>query len=305
MKVTVGVCITTHNRCEDLARTLAQLTRLEPCPNEIIVTADGCTDGTAEWLRLEYPRVRLIVHEQPLGSVASRNEMAAQCVSDVFLSVDDDSYPVETNFIARVSDIFEKNPKLAVASFPQRTDEFPETLTSCSFGPPQLVGSYANSSAAVRRSVFHELGGYPGFFFHAYEEPDFALRCVCAGWQVRLETSLTVRHHYSGAQRSELRMHHRHSRNELWSVLMRCPAPQIFAVALFRIVRQFGYASRRGFTWVLREPIWWFHCLRGVPHCLALRRPLPWNRYRAWMRLAREPTASESEWAAQFAETPR
>jgi hypothetical protein len=95
-------------------------------------------------------------------------------------------------------------------------------------------------------------------------------------------------------------MHHTHARNELWSVLLRCPAPQLFAVAVFRLARQFGYAWQHGWHWVVREPAWWWAALRGIPHCLACRQPLPWPQYRAWMALARQPIYSEAEWNAKF-----
>jgi GT2 family glycosyltransferase len=295
-----GVCITTHNRREELARTLAQLRLLDPQPDEVLVCADGCHDGTVELVRAEHPAVRLIVHEKAQGSIPSRNELAAVCTSELFLSIDDDSYPLEADFVARVREMFAARPRLAIASFPQRTDEFPETLKMTDFGPSCFVGSYANSGAVLRRSAFEELGGYPDFFFHAYEEPDLALRCAVAGWQVRYETSLTIRHHFTGTQRNEMRTHQRHARNEFWSVLMRCPFPQCVGVAAFRVVRQLGYARKRGFDWVLHEPKWWGSALGGLGKCISARKALPWGRYRAWMGMVRTPIATEEEWVGRF-----
>ncbi len=218
----------------------------------------------------------------------------------MFLSLDDDSYPLESDCITRLRALFETRPRLAVASFPQRSDEFPESLTATDLGPSQFVGSYANSGAAIRRSVFEQLGGYPDYFFHAYEEPDFALRCVGAGWEVWHEASITIRHHFTGAQRNEIRTHQQHARNEFLSILVRCPAPYFLGVALFRIARQFGYARKRGLGWVLREPIWWHNALLGISRCWWDRKPLRWKKYRAWMELVRHPIASEEEWIAQF-----
>jgi GT2 family glycosyltransferase len=304
MSPTVAVCITTHNRRDELARTLASLHQLTPPPDEILVAADGCHDGTLELLREKYPQVRTLVHERALGSIPSRNELAATCRSDIFLSLDDDSYPLEPDFVTRLRALFAARPQLAVATFPQRSDEFPESLTATDFGPSQFVGSYVNSGAAIRRSVFESLRGYPDFFFHAYEEPDFALRCVAAGWQVWCESSLTIRHHFTGTQRNEVRTHHRHARNEFWSVLLRCPAPQLIGVALFRIVRQFGYAWKRGIDWAIREPAWWLAALPGISRCLRDRQPLAWAKYRAWMEIVRTPLASEKEWTARFGTPP-
>jgi GT2 family glycosyltransferase len=300
MSLRVAICITTHNRRAELDRTLTQIAGLTPPPDEVIIVADGCTDGTAEFVRERRPDAKLIIHEQGRGSIPSRNEMAQATGCDIFLSLDDDSYPIEPDAIARIRELFAQNARLAVAAFPQRTDEFPETLTATDFGSAKFVGSYANSSAAIRTAVFKTLGGYPDFFFHAYEEPDFALRCVNAGWQVRFEPCVTVRHHFTTLQRNEIRTHHRHARNELWSVLLRCPLPQFLAVAPFRVLRQFLYACKRGWSWVWREPRWWWQCLGGIAQCLRARSPLGWPRYRAWMGLVRTPLADEAEWNARF-----
>ena len=300
MSVTVGITITTHNRRDELARTLRQLAALSPAPSEIIVCADGCADGTVEFVRAEHPGVRLIIHEVAQGSIPSRNELALACRCDVFVSLDDDSYPLQTDFLEQVALAFQSSARLAVLGFAQRSDEFPETLTSEDFGRAAYVASYVNSGAAIRRRVFEALGGYPAFFFHAYEEPDFALRCVCHGWQVRYEPRLLIRHHFTAMQRNEIRTHHRHARNELWSVLLRCPMPQLFAVGLFRVVRQLAYALKRGPDWVWQEPAWWRQFLVGAPAAWRNRQPLSWDRYSAWMRLMRKPIESDMEWSKLF-----
>jgi GT2 family glycosyltransferase len=283
----VTVTIATRNRREDLAKTCAALRLLNPAPLEVLVCADGCTDGTAEMLAADFPEFGGIENERPRGSIASRDALIRQARGDVVLSLDDDSYPIESDAIRQIAQLFETAPRLAVAAFPQRSDEFPDSISRLEFGPEHACGSFANSGAAIRRAAYLELGGYPAFFFHAYEEPDFALRCVDAGWEVRFTPAVTIRHHYSGTERNELRTHHFHSRNELWSVLMRCPFPWLPVVVAFRVARQFGYAWSRGWRWVLAEPRWWVAALAGVPRCIVNRRPIPWRAYRAWMDLIR------------------
>ena len=304
MSLRIAVAITTHNRRQELERTLGRIARLSPPPDGINVCADGCRDDTVEFLQEAHPGVHVIVHKSAKGSIPSRNELAATADCDVFVSLDDDSYPIAPDFVNRVRESFERNPRLAVLAFAQRTDEFPESLTATRLGDACFTGSFANSGAAIRRSAFMELDGYPDFFFHAYEEPDFALRCVASGWQVWFDPSLVVRHHFTAAQRNEIRTHHRHARNECWSVLLRCPFPQMPFIAAFRAFRQLGYAASRGIPWIVREPVWWWQAIGGIRCCLSARKPIPWRRYLAWMRLVRKPIHGEVEWNALFGERP-
>jgi GT2 family glycosyltransferase len=281
----LSVMITTRNRASDLRRTCRVLRALNPTPLEILITADGCTDDTVQMVKSEMGNVKLIVNETGRGSVASRDRMMQEACGDLVLALDDDSYPEQPDCLARIAPLFEQNPKLAILHFPQRTDEYPETLTQTDFGPARLTRSFANSGAVLRRSTYLQLPGFETVFFHMYEEPDYALQCVAAGYEVLFTPMVTIRHHYSGAARSEMRNHHRHSRNECWSTVMRCPLPQMPFVALYRVLSQFCYACKRGPQWVAREPVWWWQALGGLKYCLGKRRPVSWQQYREWLKL--------------------
>jgi len=283
--MTLSVMITTRNRVEDLKRTTRVLVELDPRPQEILITADGCTDGTASLVKSELPDAKLIVNEKARGSVASRDRMMREAQGDLVLALDDDSYPEQLDCILRIVRLFEEGPELAVLHFPQRTDEYPETITRPNFDPEHLTRSFANSGAVLRRSTYLELPGFESLFFHMYEEPDYALQCVAAGYEVLFSPVVTIRHHYSGEVRSELRNHHRHARNELWSVLLRCPFPYVVPVAIYRAATQFGYAWHRGGRWLLREPLWWWSALKGFPWLFRKRQPVHWSAYKKWMSL--------------------
>jgi GT2 family glycosyltransferase len=201
------------------------------------------------------------------------------------LALDDDSYPEQSDCLARLVKLFADQPRLAVAHFPQRSDEYPATLTQEDFGASRPTNSFPNSGACLRRSTYLSLPGFFPEFFHMYEEPDYALQCIAAGHEVSFEPVLTIRHHYSGRMRDEIGIHHRHARNELWSVLLRCPFPYLPGIALYRAASQLRYAVKRGWRWVVREPIWWWQALKGVTHCFRIRQPIPWERYRVWLYL--------------------
>ena len=284
-RLLVSVMIVTRNRLDDLERTSQVLKNLNPAPNEILITADGCTDGTIEFVRSELPDAKLIINDRGLGSVASRGRMMREARGDLVLALDDDSYPEQPDCIARVVLLFHQRPKLAVLHFPQRSDEYPETVTQTDLGPERLTRSFANSGAVLRRSMYLQLPGFESRFYHMYEEPDYGLQCVAAGYDVLFSPVVTIRHHYSGQARDEIRVHHRHARNEYWSTLLRCPFPFALGMIAWRVFSQFRYAFKRGWSWVVREPVWWCQALTGIPYCLRKRRPVSWAGYKRWLKL--------------------
>jgi GT2 family glycosyltransferase len=283
--MTVSVMITTRERLVDLRRTCRALQQLNPQPLEVLVTMDGCTDDMVKAVRAELPQGRLFVNQIGLGSVASRDRMMREARGDLVLALDDDSYPEQLDCIARVIPLFEQRPELAVLHFPQRTDEYPQTLAQTNFGSEHLTRSFANSGAVLRRSTYLQLPGFESQFFHMYEEPDYTLQCVAAGYDVLFSPVITIRHHYSGRARDEIRVHHRHARNEFWSTVIRCPFPFAVGMAAWRVFSQFRYACKRGWSWVVREPAWWWQALTGTPYCLRKRRPVSWAGYKRWLAL--------------------
>ncbi len=279
----VSIMITTSNRLGELRRTMQMLRKLDPSPDEILITADGCTDGTAEFVSA-MPNVKLILNQPATGSAASRDRMMRETKGDLVLALDDDSYPEQADCIDRIIPFFKERAELAVLHFPQRTDEYPETLAT--FGSEEhLTRSFANSGAVLRRSTYLQLPGFEPRFYHMYEEPDYALQCVAAGYDVFFSPIVTIRHRYSGQGRDEIRIHHRHARNEFWSTLMRCPWLFAPGMVTWRVFSQLRYACKRGWSWLVREPAWWFQALAGIPYCLRKRRPVSWAGYKRWLKL--------------------
>ncbi len=166
--MTVSVMITTKNRIVDLRRTCRALQRLNPPPLEVLITMDGCKDEIVEAVRAELPQARLFVNKTGLGSVASRDRMMREARGDLVLALDDDSYPEQSDCVARIVPLFEQRPELAVLHFPQRTDEYPETLAQTNFGSEHLTRSFANSGAVLRRSAYLQLPAFPVCTWHPY-----------------------------------------------------------------------------------------------------------------------------------------
>jgi GT2 family glycosyltransferase len=299
MKFTV--MIATKNRVDDLRRTCQVLTQLSPPADEVIICADGCNDDTVKMVKQEFPLFTLIENEQSIGSVGSRHRILNLAKGEFVVSLDDDSYPLDLNFLDRSSQILSDHPEAGVITFPElRNDasfakEKKETSSSGYY-----VSAYPNCSAIMRRDLYLKSEGFPSFFQHMYEETDYALQCYSLNKAVWFEPSLMIRHHMSSTERQPVRRHHQNARNELWSVWIRCPFPWLILVSIFRIVRQFQYACSEGLDWAICEPVWWWSALKGLPQCLRNRQPIPWHIYYNWMRLARQPIYNYEDLKQKF-----
>ena len=281
----ISIMITTRNRADDLRETCRAVSLLNPAPHEIFITADGCTDNTVEVVRSELPNAILLVNPESIGSVPSRNRMMNLAKGDLVLSLDDDSYPEQYDCLKILQELFAENPCLAIVTFPQRTNEYPETLEQATFGEPREIRSFPCSGVCLRLSSYRSLRGFEPMFFHSYEEPDYSLQCVANGWKTLFYPKIVIRHHFSGVGRSELQTHHRHARNELWAAVMRCPFPYVLLIIIWRIFSQAYYAATRSFSWVIVEPLWWWKAVKGLPQAIRRRHPVSWAGYKKWLSL--------------------
>jgi glycosyltransferase involved in cell wall biosynthesis len=85
----VSVIITTHNRIDLLPRAVESVRRQTVQPLEIIVVADGCEDGTAEWLTGQ-AAIKTIIHPDAKGISAARNAGIALAQGEWLAFLDDD-----------------------------------------------------------------------------------------------------------------------------------------------------------------------------------------------------------------------
>src|SRR5881296_2856216 len=116
--MTVSVMITTRDRATDLQRTCEAVMQLRPAPNEVLVTADGCTDGTLDMVADKFPEITLIANQPGIGSVASRDRMMREARSDLVLALDDDSYPEQLDCIVRIVPLLHSGPNWQCCIFP-------------------------------------------------------------------------------------------------------------------------------------------------------------------------------------------
>lgn len=269
----VTIMIATHNRKSELLKTLENCSALTGSAPEILVVDDSSTDGTYDAVRTGFPTVNIVRNEVNKGSIASRNDILRRARGDYIVALDDDSRFVDSDACERIVARMDAEPDLGIISCQVIGPENPATMAPEGRATGEwYCSSFACCGAVIRRSMLERTGLFPEFFYHAYEEPDLALRAWDAGFRVVQWNEILVYHEFSGLNRNEQRTHRRHARNEACSVVMRYPWQWVIPAVLGKLAGQARYAAHRG--WLLREPRVWLEFLARLPQAIHNRRPV-------------------------------
>lgn len=185
--------------------------------NEVIVVDNGSTDGSVEFLRREFPQVRVLALGRNLGFGGGSNVGFRAATNDIVVLLNNDMR-VAPDFLAPLLEGFEDERVFAVScqiffSDPEKVRE--ETgLTQGWWAKGQLrvrhrsdpkIGCrypcfYAGGgSSAYDRHKFLELGGFDPLFEPFYgEDTDLGLLAWKRGWKVYYEPRSVVWHEHRG-----------------------------------------------------------------------------------------------------------
>jgi glycosyltransferase involved in cell wall biosynthesis len=197
--VNISVIIPTYNRVDKLQVSLRRILACDPSPGEVIVHVDGGDTQTAVFVRSKFPEVRLIESAIRSGPGGGRNQLMAAASYPIVASFDDDSYPLDTDYFARLGMIFDEFPSVAVlgAAIFHQGEEIKPTDLSC-----RWVADFVGCGCAYRREAFLFTTGFvPLPIAYGMEEVDLAIRLHGSGRSI-LETRwlrvmhLTTRQHH-------------------------------------------------------------------------------------------------------------
>ncbi|MEV3988620.1 glycosyltransferase [Streptomyces sp. NPDC049837] len=262
------VVVITHNRRDELLRTLGRLAALPERP-PVIVTDNGSTDGTAEAVARLHPEVTLLTPGRNLGAVG-RNLAARRVRTPYMAFCDDDSWwePGSPAYGADLLDRYERlvavTARIVVEPDGREDPIVAELRHSPVRGPDWLpgpaLGSFLAAATVLRTDAFLAAGGFSERLWLGGEEELLATDLATQGWWLAYVEDMTVHHAPSPARDPTLRRVHG-LRNTLWFCWLRRPVlPALRRTwELARTVprdraslRAFGLALA-GLPWVLRE----------------------------------------------------
>jgi len=216
----VAIVILTWNAIEFSKRCLAALQEMTDHPDwRLIVVDNGSVDGTPEWLST-LPWITLVRNSRNLGFTKGCNIGITACLpdEDVVLMNNDvivtdrhwltklqdsayaDVQPVRGVVGARLVDAQGTILHLGALMMPltlmgQQMGGFELDVNQCN--ATRSVESVVFAQVYIRRDCLREIGPLDEDLFAYFDDSDFCLRAIKAGWDVVCEGSVTSVHHQS------------------------------------------------------------------------------------------------------------
>jgi glycosyltransferase involved in cell wall biosynthesis len=197
----VSVIVPVHRGGESFRRCLESIAAARSGEDELIVVADGESDGS--WRYAEDFGAIIIQIPTPHGPARARNLGAESARGDILFFTDAD-VTIPPDALRQVARAFEREPGLAalMGSY----DDAPDV--------PNFLSQYKNlfhhhthqtaredastfwgACGAIRRRVFLEMEGFDTVYRHpSIEDIELGYRLKSAGHEIRLLKSLQVKH---------------------------------------------------------------------------------------------------------------
>ena len=197
----VTAIVTAYKRTEEALNTLRILEACDPAPAEILVHVDGGEHDCAERIRSAFPNAGVIVSDERVGPGGGRNKLIAAARHPIVASFDDDSYPLDRDFFARLEQLFLEFPDASIVDayvYQLYQPVEPDADRS------EWVADFSGGGCAYRRARFLETGGYvPLTAAYGMEEVDVGLRLHARGGRVLRSRRLRVFHNTDLARHAD------------------------------------------------------------------------------------------------------
>lgn len=190
-------------------------------PNfEIILADNASTDGSKEWVRTQYPSVKIAAFDKNYGYCGGNNRAVPYAEGNILLFLNND-VRVEPNWLDELAHCFD-NPEVAAVQPKMLSDKKPDHFEYAgaaggfldTFGYPFCRGRifdtvekdrgqydqpadilWASGAAlAVRKNLFESAGGFDEDFEFHMEEIDLCWRLWNEGYNVQFCPTSTVYH---------------------------------------------------------------------------------------------------------------
>lgn len=188
----ISAIITAYERIDQTLNTLRIVEACDPRPDEILVHVDAGRTNVATAISDAFPEVRVLVSRERVGPGGGRNKAVEAATHELVASFDDDSYPLDADYFARVFQLFDQFPDASIVC--AALYHTGETI-GLDKRAAQWTADFAGGACVFRRQSFLDAGGYvPLPVAYGMEEVDLALRLHARGGKILSTSWLRVFH---------------------------------------------------------------------------------------------------------------
>ena len=189
---------------------------------DVYLVDNGSVDGSVDYVKENFPRVKIIRHVTNLGFAEGYNRAMERVEADYFLLLNNDVEVLNPSWLRHLVDKASSDAKIAAVACKMFSFEDRTRLDSVGgMGIPFWRGfvdigreepdqgqydqesfepfAFCGGAALVKRSIFTELGGFDGRFFLYMEDADLSWRLRLLGYRVSFAPQAEVAHYFSGS----------------------------------------------------------------------------------------------------------
>lgn len=293
MENLVSIIIVNYNGMKFLKRCLSSIFRQSYPKIEIILVDNGSIDGSIDYLKREFPSVKIIENKKNLGFARGNNIGINNAKGDLIATLNNDTDVVPT-WIEQLVGTINSDKKVGMCASKMLFDYNQNLINSTGiyisrsgacwdrgifeidkgqYEKVEEVFSPCAGAALYKREMLEEIGLFEEDFYAYMEDVDLAFRGRLAGWKCLYVPKAIVYHIHSGTAGFETDFKVYYSvRNIVWNCVKNFPIGVLITSLPWMIGRNIAmvpfYTLRRHGRAALRSEI---DAIKGIPKMVAKR----------------------------------
>ncbi len=210
----VSIVIPNWNGKHFLAGCLDSIRKQTYGSLETIIVDNGSRDGSVEFIKTNYPEVRLIAFDHNTGFSPAVNAGIRQACGRYISLLNNDTI-IEPNWVEELVDALDRNPDVGSVGCKMLAYDDPKILDGVGdgyrrgglpgrighkerdqglFDQPRYILGACGGAAMYRRELFDDIGLFDDDYFAYLEDVDLALRAQSAGYKCLYVPTARVYH---------------------------------------------------------------------------------------------------------------
>lgn len=241
-KPLVSVLVVVYNNLNDLEDCLSSVLDSDYPNVEIIAVDNASTDGSPDFIRQNFPSVKLVEYPLNLGFSEANNRALRLAKGDFIFLLNPDTYsPKDT--IAILVNRMERDIQIGTLAPKMLFLQEPRVINSAGIRSNLILYSYdrgfleydegqydeeaevisaCGGAMFVRKALIDEIGLFDSRYFMYYEDLDFGIRSWLAGYKVLYTPEAVVYHRMRASGRSEYLNEYVDHKNRIRTILKNC-----------------------------------------------------------------------------------